>query len=72
MGTWHAPAKRELPHSTVKIPNRKAIFSGLYKTTKNSTYILINNESPKKMFSCVNAGEGSFNNCTVCNLIIIP
>ena len=35
IGSWHAPTQQELPHSTEKISSRKAISSGIYKTTRN-------------------------------------
>ena len=38
IGSWHTPPKHERSRSTVKIANRKAISSGLYKTTKDSIY----------------------------------
>ena len=38
IGNWHPPTKHELSHSTLKISNRKAISSGLYKLTRNFMY----------------------------------
>ena len=38
IGSWHTPPKHESSHSTIKIANRKAISSGLQKTTRDSIY----------------------------------
>ena len=70
IGSWHIPSKHERSHSTVKIANRKAISSGLYKTRRDSIHFNKHRKSLENTF--LRYCEGSFNNCTVCNLIFIP
>ena len=64
----HAQTKHELSHSTVKISKRKATSSGLYKTVRNSIYIIKHWKSSADVFLCPCGGTS--NNCAVCNLII--
>ena len=40
IGSSHVPTKHELSHSTVKVSNRKAISTGLYKTTRNYIHFI--------------------------------
>ena len=70
IGSWYMPTKHESFHSTVKISNKKATSSSLYKITRYSIYFNKHWKSLEKAFLCY-LWE-SFNNGAVRNLILIP